>query len=139
MSVNAESPTRSRGLFVAVLVLAGVVAAGAAALLVNISERKQEARTPGVRVVAIDDETVDPAVQQGAQFLLDFVEAENSTGFHAPQEATRILGESIDFARQGQIALRDGSFKPTVPVVAIAASTSAAPAAPTAIPATSKQ
>jgi nitrite reductase (cytochrome c-552) len=33
--------------------------------------------------------------------------AENSTGFHAPQEAARILGESINFARQGQIAVRD--------------------------------
>ena len=46
--------------------------------------------------------------QRRAQFLLDFVEAENSTGFHAPQEAARILGEAIDFARQGQLALRDG-------------------------------
>ena len=44
--------------------------------------------------------------QRKAQFLLDFVEAENSTGFHAPQEAARILGESINFSRQGQIALR---------------------------------
>ncbi|HXU91884.1 MAG TPA: ammonia-forming cytochrome c nitrite reductase subunit c552 [Methylomirabilota bacterium] len=46
-------------------------------------------------------------LQRRAQFLLDFVEAENSTGFHAPQEAARILGEAIDFARQGQLALRD--------------------------------
>ena len=46
--------------------------------------------------------------QRKAQFYLDFVEAENSTGFHAPQEAARILGESIDFSRSGQIALRDG-------------------------------
>ncbi len=45
--------------------------------------------------------------QRRAQFLLDFVEAENSTGFHAPQEAARILGESINFSRQGQIAVRD--------------------------------
>jgi len=44
--------------------------------------------------------------QRKAQFYLDFVEAENSTGFHAPQEAARILGESIDFSRKGQIALR---------------------------------
>jgi len=56
-------------------------------------------------------------LQRRSQFYLDFVEAENSTGFHAPQEAARILGESIDFARQGQIALRDQTFKPTVPVV----------------------
>jgi nitrite reductase (cytochrome c-552) len=41
-----------------------------------------------------------------AQFMLDFVEAENSTGFHAPEEAGRILGEAIDYARQGQLALR---------------------------------
>ena len=32
--------------------------------------------------------------QRQAQFYLDFVEAENSTGFHAPQEAARILGRS---------------------------------------------
>jgi nitrite reductase (cytochrome c-552) len=44
--------------------------------------------------------------QRRAQFYLDFVEAENSTGFHAPQEAARILGESINFSRKGQIALR---------------------------------
>ena len=44
--------------------------------------------------------------QRKAQFFLDFVEAENSTGFHAPQEAARILAESIDASRQGQNALR---------------------------------
>jgi nitrite reductase (cytochrome c-552) len=49
--------------------------------------------------------------QRKAQFYLDFVEAENSTGFHAPQEAARILGESINFSRQGQKALR--GFLPT--------------------------
>jgi nitrite reductase (cytochrome c-552) len=48
--------------------------------------------------------------QRKAQFFLDFVEAENSTGFHAPQEAARILGESINFSRKGQIAIRDGKI-----------------------------
>ncbi|HTI52734.1 MAG TPA: ammonia-forming cytochrome c nitrite reductase subunit c552 [Verrucomicrobiae bacterium] len=38
-----------------------------------------------------------------AQWRLDFVAAENSMGFHAPQEMARILGEAIDFARQGQL------------------------------------
>jgi nitrite reductase (cytochrome c-552) len=47
--------------------------------------------------------------QRKAQFFLDFAEAENSTGFHAPQEAARVLGESIDFARQGQVAVRDAT------------------------------
>jgi len=41
-----------------------------------------------------------------AQFYLDFVEAENSAGFHAPQESARVLAESIDFSRRGQAALR---------------------------------
>ena len=43
--------------------------------------------------------------QRQAQFLLDFVEAENSMGFHAPQEAMRVLGESIDQSRKGQNVL----------------------------------
>ncbi len=54
------------------------------------------------------DAQLEPArrLQRRAQFMLDFVEAENSTGFHAPQEAERVLAESIDFARQGQLVLR---------------------------------
>jgi nitrite reductase (cytochrome c-552) len=53
-------------------------------------------------------------LQRRAQFYLDFVEAENSSGFHAPQEAERILGEAINYARQGQIAVRDRTFRPAV-------------------------
>jgi nitrite reductase (cytochrome c-552) len=45
-------------------------------------------------------------LQRRAQFYLDFVEAENSSGFHAPQEALRVLAQSIDLSRQGQLALR---------------------------------
>lgn len=40
-----------------------------------------------------------------AQWRLDFVAAENSMGFHAPQEAARLLGEAIDFARQGEASV----------------------------------
>jgi nitrite reductase (cytochrome c-552) len=58
-------------------------------------------------------------LQRRAQWRLDFIAAENSMGFHAPQEAARVLAEAVDFARQGQIAvLRAG-----------------ATAAPTAVPA----
>lgn len=42
------------------------------------------------------------ALQKEAQFLFDFVEAENSSGFHAPQESARILGLSIEKVREGQ-------------------------------------
>jgi nitrite reductase (cytochrome c-552) len=68
------------------------------------------------------DEELAPAreLQRRAQFYLDFVEAENSIGFHAPQESVRVLGESINYARQGQIALRDPSFKVDVPARASA-------------------
>ena len=44
------------------------------------------------------------ALQRKAQWRLDFIAAENSMGFHAPQEAARILGEAADYARQGQVA-----------------------------------
>jgi nitrite reductase (cytochrome c-552) len=43
--------------------------------------------------------------QRRAQFLLDFIEAENSMGFHADQEAMRVLSLSLDETRRGQAAL----------------------------------
>jgi nitrite reductase (cytochrome c-552) len=45
-------------------------------------------------------------MQRQAQWRLDFIAAENSMGFHADQEAARILAESIDIARQGQLAAK---------------------------------
>mgnify|MGYP002682653209 CR=1 FL=1 len=49
--------------FSAILALVVAVAAfGVTALLVNIFERKQEARNPFFRVVELTDETEDPAV-----------------------------------------------------------------------------
>ena len=58
------------------------------------------------RAAGATDEQLAPALelQRQAQWRLDFVAAENSMGFHAPQEAARILGEAADRARQGQIA-----------------------------------
>ena len=72
-------------------------------------------------------------LQRRAQFYLDFVEAENSTGFHAPQEAARILAESLNFSRQGQLAVRDPNFKPTIAIPEIPP-VAAAPAPPPAAP-----
>lgn len=46
-------------------------------------------------------------LQKKAMWRLDFINSENSMGFHADQEAVRILGESIDYSRQAQaMALR---------------------------------
>ena len=54
----------------------------------------------------VSDESLKEAagLHRKAQWRLDFVAAENSMGFHAPQELARILGETIDYARQGQLA-----------------------------------
>src|SRR5262245_19172813 len=157
---ESEPPRRRYVPVLLIAFVAAVLASGGAALLINIFERKQEARNPFYRVVDLNDETTDPALwgknfplqydaylrtvdqertrfggseavprtpaqaahasgmsvvelakaqdfQRRAQFFLDFVEAENSMGFHAPQEAARIVGESINFSRQGQVAVRD--------------------------------
>jgi nitrite reductase (cytochrome c-552) len=45
------------------------------------------------------------ALQRKALWRVDFINSENSLGFHAPQEAARVLGEAIDYARQGQIKI----------------------------------
>ena len=55
-----------------------------------------------------NDEQLQAAyeMQRKAQWRLDFISAENSMGFHAPQEAARILAEAIDYARQGQLLVQ---------------------------------
>ncbi|NLV32603.1 MAG: ammonia-forming cytochrome c nitrite reductase subunit c552 [Acidobacteria bacterium] len=59
----------------------------------------------GARDAGAGDEALKAAREfhRGAQWRVDFVRSENSMGFHAPQEAARILGEAIDLARKGQI------------------------------------
>ncbi len=61
----------------------------------------------GAKAKGATDEQLTTArdFQRKAQWRCDFVNAENSMGFHAPQEAMRILGEAIDFARQGQVQI----------------------------------
>ena len=66
--------------------------------------------------------------QRRASFLLDFAEAENSTGFHAPQEGARVLAQSIDASRKGQLAVR-GAL-PATPQPLQKAGAPAAPKAP---------
>jgi len=49
--------------------------------------------------------------QRRGQFMIDCIISENSMGFHAPQEAMRILGDAINLCRSGQIVLHDGELK----------------------------
>ncbi|HMO37258.1 MAG TPA: ammonia-forming cytochrome c nitrite reductase subunit c552 [Gemmatales bacterium] len=51
------------------------------------------------------------ALHRKAQWRLDFVAAENSMGFHAPGECARLLGEAIDYARQGQVKVLEAGNK----------------------------
>jgi nitrite reductase (cytochrome c-552) len=144
-------------LFSRPVVKLGLVAAAAAlatvlvlALNASVAKRKAEAMQTSVRVVDLDESTVDPAVWgknfphqydgykrtsehtgtkyggggsetlalekldadprlktifDGYAFALDY--RNRRVGFHAPQEAARVLGEAIDFSRQGQLTLRD--------------------------------
>ncbi|MGE9269677.1 MAG: ammonia-forming cytochrome c nitrite reductase subunit c552 [Verrucomicrobiales bacterium] len=51
------------------------------------------------------DEQLEPLfeLQKKAMWRIDFISSENSMGFHADQEAVRILGEAIDYSRQAQV------------------------------------
>lgn len=66
-------------------------------LIDAVVKAKADGATPEQLQAALD-------FQRKSQWRLDFIAAENSMGFHAPQEAARLLGEAIDYARQGQIA-----------------------------------
>ncbi len=60
----------------------------------------------GARQAGVSAEKLAPvlALQRKAQWRLDFIASENSMGFHAPQEAARVLAESIDYSRQAVAA-----------------------------------
>ena len=60
-SPTDPEPRRSRRLFAAVIVLAAVSSLAVTALLINIFERKQEAKNPFYRVVELNDTIDDPA------------------------------------------------------------------------------
>ncbi len=77
--------------------------------LINDIKAAKDAGKPDAELAPAQD------FQRKAQFYLDFVEAENSMGFHAPGEAMRILGESINFSRKGQLAIRGVAPAPAAP------------------------
>lgn len=75
--------------------------------LIDDIERAQAEGAPEARLTAARE------AQRRATFLLDFVEAENSAGFHAPQEAARVLFLSMDELRKGARALQRGAGNDT--------------------------
>jgi nitrite reductase (cytochrome c-552) len=66
-------------------------------MLDAIGEAKAAGATPDQLAPIFD-------LQRKAMWRLDFISSENSDGFHADQEAMRLLGESIDYSRQAEVA-----------------------------------
>src|SRR5690606_31505207 len=71
----------------------------AAAAMTDMLDAIREAQAAGATA-----EQLAPvfALQKKGMWRLDLISSENSKGFHADQEAVRILGESIDYSRQAQ-------------------------------------
>lgn len=71
----------------------------AAVALVDMLDAIRDAYAAGA-----SDAQLEPVLelQRKAQWRIDFISSENSRGFHADQEAARILAESMDMSRQAQ-------------------------------------
>jgi len=76
----------------------------AAVAMTDMLDAIREAQAAG----ATDEQLAEVYdLQRKSMWRLDYIGSENSMGFHADQEAARILGESIDYSRQAQaLALR---------------------------------
>jgi nitrite reductase (cytochrome c-552) len=70
------------------------------AIIDAINAIKAAAANPNADAAMLDQAR---ALHRKAQFMWDFVSAENSTGFHNPEYALKILAESTNLARQAQM------------------------------------
>ncbi len=70
------------------------------ALIDAINAIKLAAADPNADVALLDQAR---NLHRKSQFMWDFVSAENSTGFHNPEYALKILAESTNMARQAQM------------------------------------
>ncbi len=71
------------------------------ALVAAIEAIKQAAARPSVDAARLE---AARKLHRAAQLRWDYVAAENSMGFHNPEEALRILAAATDLARQAQLA-----------------------------------
>lgn len=70
------------------------------ALVAAIETIKTSAEAPGVDQTLLEKAR---SLHREAQLRWDFIAAENSMGFHNPEEALRILASATDLARQAQL------------------------------------
>jgi nitrite reductase (cytochrome c-552) len=68
------------------------------------------------------------ALHRKAQFMWDFVSAENSMGFHNPDYILKILAESTDLARQAQMKASQAADDPSLLATGIYAAMNPKPA-----------
>ncbi len=73
----------------------------AEAALLNAIDAISAAKKAGATDAQLEEAR---GLQRRASLRWDFVSSENSTGFHSPQEAARILADAIDYARQAQVS-----------------------------------
>jgi nitrite reductase (cytochrome c-552) len=81
------------------------------ALVQAIEAIQAASETPGV-----DEDLLEEAknLHREAQLRWDFISAENSMGFHNPEEALRILAVSTDLARQAQLKAVQAAGTPEI-------------------------
>ncbi len=70
------------------------------ALVAAIAAIKANAANPAANAAVLDEAR---ALHRAAQLRWDFIAAENSMGFHNPEEALRILAAATDLARQAEL------------------------------------
>jgi len=81
------------------------------AILEAITTIKAAAALPGVNTKLLDEAR---NLHREAQLRWDFIAAENSMGFHNPEEALRILAAATDLARQAQLKAAQAAGTPAV-------------------------
>ena len=67
--------------------------------LINALEKARADGTPEAQIALAQD------YQREAGFYMDYVYSENSYGFHSPDYMQRLLSQSLDASRKGQLAL----------------------------------
>lgn len=77
----------------------------------NLAKYQTDGKADDKKISAALKEVLE--LHRKSQMRADFVNAENSTGFHNPTEAARIMGQSIAMAKEGQgllvvLAQKDG-------------------------------
>ncbi|AEG82454.1 MULTISPECIES: ammonia-forming cytochrome c nitrite reductase subunit c552 [Corynebacterium] len=79
------------------------------ALIKDLEKAKDDPATPEDRLKLARE------YQNKASFYLDYVYSENSNGFHAPDYIQRIISDSLDASRKGQLVLQGVDLKTLEP------------------------